>query len=663
MSVKRAFFGIFQKFMVVCCAMFFGITHAFSANLPSGYTELEYIESTGTQYIDTVIKQQDGDEFGLVYQQVTLDTSYRSLFGAAESGQASEFYISQTSSVTYVGNISDSSIPRNTNKHTLSWVTTSSSSQNVVVDGQTYVVSVRITPNPNLNVMVFARNASQGKMIGKVYGYYQKRNGEYLINLVPAKNSSGVIGMYDTVNNRFYTNKGTGTFTAGPVVRAPLPNEYQAVTPDNTETYPETLSGYTLVKSSNSTNWDAVSGANGGTSYYRFDLGTGDIIASDTKQISNFGPQAGISSNNSVVGFYVYKSSNGRSYISVRDPSKFTSVSALGTYFASNPLMVLYKNTTATNNEFVAVSRRSDNVFGYYCVSGTNQGDFVPAYGMTGYVAIKIATTTYNTAQFSPVVTDLNTTIATIRSVVTNTINQTKAIADLQAKKQTRPDEQCPAGKKCLLVEDNDGVPHWYEIIENVYGLPAGYTPLEYIRSSGVAYIDTGYSPTSKTRIELVAKMDSGAGNVNIAGSAISTSSGSSSDALLVINSFSDTEYEIKFGPSGTWPKGATNMTTKNTFSLSATEFRVNNVVKETYSGSVPDTGNKPFYLFQRWRPEITSTDSKVQIYEFNIYENGTLVRRMVPAKQGTTVGMYDTVGNRFYTKSGTGSLTAGPEI
>ena len=79
---------------------------------------------------------------------------------------------------------------------------------------------------------------------------------------------------------------------------------------------------------------------------------------------------------------------------------------------------------------------------------------------------IKIATTAYNSARFSPVVTELNDTIATIRDVVTNTINQTKAIADLQATKQTRPDSECPAGKKCLLVEDVNGVPHWYEIIE-----------------------------------------------------------------------------------------------------------------------------------------------------------------------------------------------------
>ena len=188
---------------------------AYARGLPAEYTRLEYIQSTGTQYIDTGIKQQDGDEVGLVYKQITLDTSYRNLFGAAASGSSGAFFISQTSSTTYVGNVSNGNIPRDTNKHTLSWVTTSSSSQNVVIDGQTYVVSVLIIPTPNLNVMVFARNASQDKMIGKVYGYYQKRNGEYLINLVPAKNSNNVIGMYDTVSGTFFTNSGTGDF-AGP---------------------------------------------------------------------------------------------------------------------------------------------------------------------------------------------------------------------------------------------------------------------------------------------------------------------------------------------------------------------------------------------------------------------------------------------------------------
>ncbi len=117
----------------------------------------------------------------------------------------------------------------------------------------------------------------------------------------------------------------------------------------------------------------------------------------------------------------------------------------------------------------IPAKRNSDNEIGMYdTVSGTfftnaGAGEFIAG----PEVQIKIATTAYNSARFSPVVTELNNTIATIRDVVTNTINQTKAIADLQATKQTRPNETCPAGKKCLLVEDNDGQPHWYEIIEN----------------------------------------------------------------------------------------------------------------------------------------------------------------------------------------------------
>jgi len=82
---------------------------------------------------------------------------------------------------------------------------------------------------------------------------------------------------------------------------------------------------------------------------------------------------------------------------------------------------------------------------------------------------IKIATTAYNTARFSPVKTDLDSAVATIREIVTKTINQTAAIASLQADKQTRPEDACPAGKKCLLVETEENgviVPHWFPIIE-----------------------------------------------------------------------------------------------------------------------------------------------------------------------------------------------------
>ena len=124
---------------------------------------------------------------------------------------------------------------------------------------------------------------------------------------------------------------------------------------------------------------------------------------------------------------------------------------------------------------------------------------------------IKIATTAYNSARFSPVVTELNDTIATIRDVVTNTINQTAAIADLQTIKQTRPaddytdetnTENCPKFRQCLLVEDDNGTPHWYLIKDPVRDLVKSLRDNK-INNAGetttTAYAANGYDGTNGT--------------------------------------------------------------------------------------------------------------------------------------------------------------------
>ncbi|MCQ2581087.1 MAG: hypothetical protein MJ164_02855 [Alphaproteobacteria bacterium] len=79
---------------------------------------------------------------------------------------------------------------------------------------------------------------------------------------------------------------------------------------------------------------------------------------------------------------------------------------------------------------------------------------------------IKIATTKFVDEEFKAAEAKLATTVQTIESVVSRTISQTGPIQVLQDTKQTRPDENCPANMKCLLVQDEDGTPHWYPIIE-----------------------------------------------------------------------------------------------------------------------------------------------------------------------------------------------------
>ncbi|MCQ2581032.1 MAG: hypothetical protein MJ164_02575 [Alphaproteobacteria bacterium] len=79
---------------------------------------------------------------------------------------------------------------------------------------------------------------------------------------------------------------------------------------------------------------------------------------------------------------------------------------------------------------------------------------------------IKIATTKFVDDEFKAAEDQLATTVQTIENVVSRTIAQTGQIQILQDTKQTRPDESCPANMKCLLVQDEDGTPHWYPIIE-----------------------------------------------------------------------------------------------------------------------------------------------------------------------------------------------------
>ncbi len=143
-------------------------------------------------------------------------------------------------------------------------------------------------------------------------------------------------------------------------------------------------------------------------------------------------------------------------------------------YAAGTPVIIVYPLATETTESVAGqtmttapVNNRTGGVTGMTITTLLSSGASVVTTIAAN--AIKIATTAYNAARFNPVQTELNNTIATIRSVVTNTINQTAAIASLQADKQTRPEDACPAGKKCLLVETEENgviVPHWFPIIE-----------------------------------------------------------------------------------------------------------------------------------------------------------------------------------------------------
>jgi hypothetical protein len=197
------------------------------APLPSGYTRLQFIQSSGTQFINTgYTMTSDVVEYGIVmYGRAGNGTS---LFGSEYSGSNTKY-----SGVPYgqgsngpslfigssAGIISTTFEAALWNKYIVK--TTSSTNGTVSINGEitsfTYLNGIQ----KNLPLYLFANNkdntAIQISSI-KVKSFYIKDNNVLVRNLVAARRESdSAVGMFDTLNNVFYPNAGTGTFIAGEV--------------------------------------------------------------------------------------------------------------------------------------------------------------------------------------------------------------------------------------------------------------------------------------------------------------------------------------------------------------------------------------------------------------------------------------------------------------
>ena len=197
---------------------------------PDGYTQLQYIQTTGTQWIDTGIKGHMNYAYEIDFQQT--DTGlYRNWGVFGQSG-----YVGINMSLTYVGdgyffvrwndNSSNQyyvSLPLiDTNRHLLKI-----DNGNIYWDGVSKGISTGHDATLVINYNLFlgtvnpAGNAPSQNARSKYYSYKVWDNNSVLIqNFIPARrNSDNVLGMFDTVSGRFFTNAGTGTFTAGPNVQ------------------------------------------------------------------------------------------------------------------------------------------------------------------------------------------------------------------------------------------------------------------------------------------------------------------------------------------------------------------------------------------------------------------------------------------------------------
>ena len=186
--------------------------------LPKGYTQVDYIQSSGTQYIDTTFVPTNNSKWVLDAQFNTTTNQFNGRYESNTNPRGQRFDIAIYNNYFYIngGNSLNTNYPPDTNRHTfvLDMKNTKAS-----IDDNNYTLSTQ-TFNGKRPVYLFARrsNTIEYYCNEKIYNCKFYENDELAMNLIPCyRNSDNEIGLYDLVNDVFYTNKGTGTFTYGQV--------------------------------------------------------------------------------------------------------------------------------------------------------------------------------------------------------------------------------------------------------------------------------------------------------------------------------------------------------------------------------------------------------------------------------------------------------------
>lgn len=200
-------------------------------NLPSEYTELEYIESTGTQYIDTGINYQSTDTFELDFMVTDLSSSKHVVTNNRVDQTDAFFQIAQTSTLL-LADINNDGSGTDIGRVSTNQITSLNNRIKVYIpDGKTVYMNntlIGTAPNPlntNSNTLRLFGSYISAESNIRIYSL-KVGNKAYFI---PAKRKSdSVLGMYDLASGTFFINSGSGTFTAGPYV-IPENTEYAIV--------------------------------------------------------------------------------------------------------------------------------------------------------------------------------------------------------------------------------------------------------------------------------------------------------------------------------------------------------------------------------------------------------------------------------------------------
>lgn len=581
--------------------------------LPVGYTPLAYIESTGTQYIDTTCLGNSNTSIILDYIYTELVSS-AGIIGTGRGGTtepmngfrfyyngANKYYVSCNSKLNASTLPSSPLYYAGERYHTLM----NGSSGVITTNGSSVTVSSYGAGSDNTySLMLFKAYSACCK--AKLYKCIIIQNGISVRDFIPAKNSSGIIGLFDCISQTFFTNQGTGEFIAGPEVVV-LPYEYQQVEyleSDGTSTSP----------------------------YIKFtDRG---LQADDILQINasilrvNNNAQPSIFGYSGVAQIYFPNRvlSYWRSeYIQGNTPSSGTTIT-LGTRYQFKSTI---KNTLASWNLFTYTSS-------YYPANARIEQVIITRNSNVIMCLIPC----YRRSDLKPGMYD------TVNNVFYTNSGTGEFVLGPTVEESSRQLEYNNASSDYIGLPTNV---HYSN--DNPFGvnLPGEYSRVQYLESNGTQYIDTNLTVKSDTLPEFEYQFTNTSTNYvfgQVAGSGASI---------------------LGYRSNRIWWYTANDISVANTqkhyvkFEGSKVYLDNNPIANK---GTFGNQQNLNILLFAESNDNNAINKGSVRIFKFKVKEGSTLVRNFVPCyrKSDNKPGMFDTVNRVFYINQGTGEFTCGPE-
>lgn len=194
--------------------------------LPDGYTQLQYIESHGTEYIDTGFKPNQNTRLVVDVGEPTsgydLPNVSQCIFGARTAPNVDAYNFFMRSDGTGNPSLDDYGTTRqNTETEFLYDRATIDKNKNVTsINSTTYTHTEQTFACP-YTLYIFGCNTSDTVTFMctvrfysfRIYSSSEDGNDLLIRNFIPVKNPDGEYGLYDLVDGKFYSNAGTGAFT------------------------------------------------------------------------------------------------------------------------------------------------------------------------------------------------------------------------------------------------------------------------------------------------------------------------------------------------------------------------------------------------------------------------------------------------------------------